>query len=143
MSSKISMSFFLHSKRNQRFLMKTFQDQDFSPYNGLQWEPNGSRSKTVSVQTANCWKGFKRFQTMNKCLIKRKNCSFKKQQQSLSFISSNGCLALFCDARSWLSCLNFFIKMNKSFFVSFGSFNERIEQIDYGKDLFILMNEFE
>jgi len=23
--------------------MKTFQD--FSPYNGLQWEPNGSRSK--------------------------------------------------------------------------------------------------
>jgi len=33
MSSKISMSF---------FLMKTFQD--FSPFNGLQWEPNGSRS---------------------------------------------------------------------------------------------------
>jgi len=26
-----------------RFLMKTFQD--FSPYNGLQWGPNGSRSK--------------------------------------------------------------------------------------------------
>jgi len=29
--------------------MKTFQD--FSPYNRLQWEPNGSRFKTVSVQT--------------------------------------------------------------------------------------------
>jgi len=26
--------------------------------------------------------------------------------------------------------------------VSFGSFNERNEQIDSGKDLFILMNEF-
>jgi len=44
--------------------MKTFQD--FSPYNGLQWEPNSSRSK----------------------------------KQSLSFISSNGRLALFCDAHS-------------------------------------------
>jgi len=27
--------------------------------------------------------------------------------------------------------------------MSFGSFNERTEQIDSGKDLFILMNEFE
>jgi len=41
MSSKISMSFFLQKKL--RFLMKTFQD--FSPYNRLKWEPNGSRSK--------------------------------------------------------------------------------------------------
>jgi len=30
-------------KKNLRFLMKTFQD--FSPYNGLHWVPNGSRSK--------------------------------------------------------------------------------------------------
>jgi len=35
MSSKKSMSFFLQSKRNE----------GFSPYNGLHWEPNGSRSK--------------------------------------------------------------------------------------------------
>jgi len=28
--------------------MKTFQD--FSPYNGLQWGPNGLRTKWVSVQ---------------------------------------------------------------------------------------------
>jgi len=35
--------------------MKTFQD--FSPYNGLQWEPNGSRSKRQF--SANC-KLFKR-----------------------------------------------------------------------------------
>jgi len=40
--------------------MKTVQD--FSPYNGLQWEPNYS-------------KGFKRFQTMKKGLIKRNNPS--------------------------------------------------------------------
>jgi len=32
--------------------------------------------------------------------------------------------------------------MNKSFFLSFGSFNERNEQIGSGKDLFILTNEF-
>jgi len=44
MSSKTSMSFFLKFDGFlKRFLMKTFQD--FSPYNGLQWEPNGSRSK--------------------------------------------------------------------------------------------------
>jgi len=30
-------------EKKLRFLMNTFQD--FSPYNGLQWEPNGSRSK--------------------------------------------------------------------------------------------------
>jgi len=53
--------------------MKTFQD--FSPYNGLYWKPNGSRSKRQS------------------------------------------------------QC-----KMNKCFFVSFGSFNERNERIDSGKD---------
>jgi len=71
--------------------MKTIQH--FSPYNGLQWEPNGSRSK--------------------------------RQFQSL------------------LYCSNLFIKMNKSFPESFGSFNERNEQIDLEKDLFILMNELE
>jgi len=32
-----------------------------------------------SVQTAKCSKGFKRFQTMNKGLIKRNECSFKKE----------------------------------------------------------------
>jgi len=37
MSSKMSMSFFLQSKRNQSSI--------FSPNNALQWEPNGSRSK--------------------------------------------------------------------------------------------------
>jgi len=30
-------------EKKLRFLMKTFQD--FFPYNGLQWGPNGSRSK--------------------------------------------------------------------------------------------------
>jgi len=29
-------------------------------------------------------------------------------------MSTNARLALFCDARSWLSCSNSFIKMNKS-----------------------------
>jgi len=33
----------------------------------------------VSVQSANCSKGFKRFQTMNKGLIKRNNHSLKKK----------------------------------------------------------------
>jgi len=33
--------------------------------------------------------------------------------------------------------------MNKSFSESFGSFGERNERIDSGKDLFILLNEFE
>ncbi len=33
--------------------------------------------------------------------------------------------------------------MNKSFSESFGSFNNRNERIDSGKDLLILMNEFE
>jgi len=45
--------------------MKTLQD--FSPYIGLQWEPNGL-------------KGFKRFQTMNKGLINRNDRSFKKKK---------------------------------------------------------------
>jgi len=62
--------------------MKTFQD--FSPYNGLHWEPNGSRSKTLSVQTANCSKGFKRFQTMNKGLIKWNDVSIKKKTKKKS-----------------------------------------------------------
>jgi len=57
--------------------MKTFQD--FSPYNGLQ---SGNQTiqgpKDTSVQTANCSKGFKRFQTMNKGLIKRNDRSFNK-----------------------------------------------------------------
>jgi len=47
--------------------MKTFQD--FSPY-------NAQVQKTVSVQTANCSKGFKRFQTMKQGLIKRNDPSF-------------------------------------------------------------------
>jgi len=50
--------------------------------------------KTV-CKTANCSKGFKRFQAMNKGLIKRNDHSFK------SFISSNGRLALFCDSPVW------------------------------------------
>jgi len=54
--SKMSMSFFLSVKNKLRFLIKTFQD--FSPYNALQWEPNGSRSNSFS---ANCSKDFKRF----------------------------------------------------------------------------------
>jgi len=37
--------------------------------------------KTVSVQTANCSKGLKRFQTMNKGLIKRNDHSFKKKDK--------------------------------------------------------------
>jgi len=53
----------------------------------------------VSMQTANCSKGFKQFQTMNKGLIKQNEWSFKKKK-SLSFISSNARLALFCDAHS-------------------------------------------
>jgi len=51
--------------------MKTFQH--FSPYNGFKWEPN---EKTLSLQTANCSKGFKQFQTMNKGLIKQNDRSF-------------------------------------------------------------------
>jgi len=50
--------------------MKTFQD--FSPYNGLQWEPDGSSSKrNFKYKLQTCSKGFKRFQTMKKGLIKR------------------------------------------------------------------------
>jgi len=45
--------------------------------------------------SANCSKGFKRFQTTNKGLIKRNE---KTNKLSLSFISSNARLALFCDA---------------------------------------------
>jgi len=38
------LSFFLSSvEKKLRFLMKAFQE--FSPYNGLQWESKGSRSK--------------------------------------------------------------------------------------------------
>jgi len=33
-----------------------------------------------TVQTANCSKGFKRFQTMNKGLIKRNDSSFLKKK---------------------------------------------------------------
>jgi len=51
--------------------MKTFQDF---------WTSMGTKrfkvQKTVSVQTANSSKGFKRFQTMNKGLIKRNDQSF-------------------------------------------------------------------
>jgi len=47
--------------------MKVFDEniQDFSPYNALYWAPRFKFQKTVSVQTANCSKGLKRFQTMN------------------------------------------------------------------------------
>jgi len=88
--------------------MKTFQD--CSPYYAL---------ITVN-QTV---QGPKAVQTVQRALndsrrwglIKWNDSSFKKttkkQQQSLSFISSNGHLALFCDARSWLSCSNSFIKI--------------------------------
>jgi len=37
---------------------------------------------SVSVQAANCSKGFKRFQTTNKGLIKRKDCSLKKKNNN-------------------------------------------------------------
>jgi len=72
--------------------MKTFQH--FSPNNALQCEPKGS------VQTANCSKGFKRFQTTNKGLIKQNDRSFKKKITKFKFYKLNGRLALFCDARS-------------------------------------------
>jgi len=39
--------------------------------------------KTVSVQTENCSKGFKRFQTINEGLIKWNDRSFKKKKKSL------------------------------------------------------------
>jgi len=38
--------------------------------------------KTLSVQTANCSKGFKRFQMMNKGLIERNDLSFKKTKKN-------------------------------------------------------------
>jgi len=50
--------------------------------------------KTFSVQTANCSKGFKRFQTMNKGLIKRNDRSFKKKtttQESLEITVRRVC----------------------------------------------------
>jgi len=47
--------------------MKTFQH--FSPYNALLVTKRFKVQKTLSVQTANCSKGFKQFQTMNKGLI--------------------------------------------------------------------------
>jgi len=47
--------------------MKTFQD--FSPYNGLVQGPK------------DCSKGFKRFQTMNKGLIKWNDHSLKKKKK--------------------------------------------------------------
>jgi len=42
MSSKMSMSFFPQSKE-----IKVFDENipGFSPYNGLQWEPDGPRSE--------------------------------------------------------------------------------------------------
>ena len=63
--------------------MKTFQD--FSPYNGLQWEPDGSRSKrqliTVSDAASNV---FKRHQTMNKDLIMRNDRLFQNLFQKFN-----------------------------------------------------------
>ncbi len=56
------MFVFLSSfEKNLRFLMKTFQD--FYPYSGLQWTPNGWRSK-YSFSAAS--KGYKQYQMMNK-----------------------------------------------------------------------------
>jgi len=48
--------------------MKVFNENipGFSPYNGLQWEPNGS---TPNESFSAASKGFKRHQTMNKGLI--------------------------------------------------------------------------
>jgi len=60
MSSKMSMSFFL------QFLMKTFQDfLHIMDFNGVQ-TVQGPKDNF----SANCTKGFKRHQTMNKGLIK-------------------------------------------------------------------------
>jgi len=50
-------------------------------------------------------------------------------------------LALLCSVVH--ICVNSFIKMNKSFSESVGSFNERNKWIDSEKDLFILINKFE
>jgi len=70
MSSKISLSFFLQSKFKE---IKVF-DENIPGFFSIKWTSMGTKlfkvQKTVSVQTANCSKGFKPFQTMNKGLIK-------------------------------------------------------------------------
>jgi len=78
---------------------------------------------------------------MNKGLIKRNNLSFKKttkkQQQSLSFISSN---ALFC-----VTLLFKLLHLNEQivFRVKIDSLNDSLnEPNDSKKDSFILINEF-
>jgi len=73
MSFKMSISFFLQSKRNEGFWWKKFQDflhiMNFIGNQTIQG-PNDSFSAAS--------KGFKRFQMMNKGLIKRNDRSFKK-----------------------------------------------------------------
>jgi len=70
MSSKMSMSFFLQSKRIFFRIFLDIMDSMGSKRFKVQMR--------VPVQTANCSKGFKRFQTMNKGLIKRNDHSFNK-----------------------------------------------------------------
>jgi len=102
---------------------------------------NGKVQKTDSVQTANCSKGFKRFHTMNIRVLSSETIThLRKNKNKFNFYKLKWSP---CSARSWLSCSNSFIKMNKSFFVSFGSFSEWNERVDSGKDSLILMNEFE
>jgi len=76
MSSKMSMSFFLQSKR--RFLVKTFHD--FSPYSLMDFNGYQTVQGTKDSFSA-ASKGFKRFQTTNKGLINRNDRSLKKKKK--------------------------------------------------------------
>jgi len=55
MSSKISMYFFFFSRKE----IKVFDENipGFSPYNALQWEPNGSRFKNSFSANCKLFKG--------------------------------------------------------------------------------------
>jgi len=76
--------------------MKTFQD--FSPYNALHWVSNDSRSK---------WEFQRNLPTVQRALNDSRRwirvlssetiAHLKNKYQTLSFISTNGRLALLCD----------------------------------------------
>jgi len=70
--------------------------------------------------SANCSKSIKQFQMMNKGLIKQNDRSFNKKTTKFKFykLKCSPCSVLWC---AFVTLL--FIKMNKSFSVSFGSFN--------------------
>jgi len=64
-------------EKTLRFLMKKFQD--FSPYNGLQWKPNDSRSKRhfqYKLQTVQS--ALNNSRKINKALIKGNYRTFNK-----------------------------------------------------------------